>query len=150
MKWLGWVVAVIMVVVLFIVRDSGNRRLGQEKAKADGIIAAKQAEVDRIFEKASTKIPPAEARLKQETAKKQKLESDRDRLVASRNDLEQQVELFQRKTDQLKDEKQMTATERQESVEEIRGIQPKIARVEKQLQILKQAISSVTEGVELR
>ncbi len=150
MKWLGWVVAVIMVVVLFIVRDSGNRRLGQEKAKADGIIAAKQAEVDLIFEKASTEIPPAEARLKQETAKKQKLESDRDRLVASRNDLEQQVELFQRKTDQLKDEKQMTATERQESVEEIRGIQPKIARVEKQLQILKQAISSVTEGVELR
>ena len=150
MKWLGWVVAVIMVVVLFIVRDSGNRRLGQETAKADGIIAAKQAEVDLIFEKASTEIPPAEARLKQETAKKQKLESDRDRLVASRNDLEQQVELFQRKTDQLKDEKQMTATERQERVEDIRGIQPKIARVEKQLQILKQAIRSVTEGVELR
>lgn len=150
MKWSGWVFALVMIVVLFVVRHSGEQHLRVEKSEADRLLAEKQAEVDTIFEKAGEGIPTLEQRLAEENAKKEKMAAERDSLNATLQELQAKVERFQAKTDQLKEERENAVSKREESIDEIREIQQNIARVEKQLQILREAIRSVTESGDMQ
>ena len=149
MKWIGWALSAVLAIVCAVVYHSGNQQANAFQQDAEAQMQAQRDKVDVALTAASEGIPAKQERLAAETAKKDGLQAQLQDLEQKNSDLTGRLDHLSEDNDALRQRMEQTTDAHQENEEEIRQAQAKLATVERQIGLLRQAVRRVTPAAEL-
>ncbi|MBT3377871.1 MAG: hypothetical protein HN742_29295 [Lentisphaerae bacterium] len=147
MRWIGWILAGLMLVVLIGIYQTKTAEVAETKADVASQIETKTKDVDQILSAAEESLLPLETRKKEEVAKTAGLKKTNGELSAKKTSLESSIAQLNATIESLTAAKDDTKESRQDSQAEIAELQKKITILEKQVRALVKAIASVSEKV---
>lgn len=145
MKWVGWALAAVLALAVVVALHDGRRRLAAEEAAVKAQIAAKQAEVDAILERAAEGIPGRQERIELETQKTADLERQLGELEQRKATLDQMIKDL---SDTIEAHRQVindAARQEEQGDAELRAARERIAQLKRQTEILRRAVAMVSE-----
>ena len=144
MKWIGWIFTIGLIVILILVRHGGVKQVEEERVRLESRVADEQAKVDEVFARAEAGIPTRRERLQSETRKTEELEAQRDELSAKKAKLQARAGQLTKQTEHLREAKSDLAGTKQQNLEEIRELQEQVTKLEKQNELLGEALKMVS------
>jgi chromosome segregation ATPase len=145
MKWLGFVSAAVVLVMLLVVRNQGRRSLTAEKKAVDEQVAACKTEVEALVQRAADGLPALRERLEAETRKAADLERQLAELEQKKAGIDQALKSLSGSADKLRQDRDDATGKRDEDKQQIRDLQDKITDTETQVSRLRKALARVTE-----
>lgn len=149
MRWIGWMLSALMLVVFAAIYQTKTGEVAETKASVNNQIQTKTQEIDQILSAAEESLAPLEKRKEEEGAKTAELQKTHDELSSKRAVLESSISQLNAAIETLTTAKEDAKRNRQDNRAEIVELQKKITVLEKQVRALGKALESVSEKVGL-
>ena len=149
MKWIGWGLSIVMAIVCAIVYHAGRQEAIADRTEAEAAVQRQRDTVDAALEAAGGGIPAKQERLAAEQDKVAALERQLADLKARKIDLNDRLDRLAAANEALLDRTAEANDQHEDREAAIRDTQAKLATLEEQIVLLRQAVRRVTPFTEL-
>lgn len=144
MKWVGWFLFAIALVLLAFAHERGTREIATEKARVAAELESRKHTVDETFGQAEESMRTLERRLEQEKAKTAELRLAVQELETRHTAVQERVAELSRAIESLQETAGSAQDTRRDRLAEVAESQRTIARLEREIELLRKHVATVT------
>jgi chromosome segregation ATPase len=146
MKWLGWIVAVFLGLLVTVVTQVNQKKSAVLREQLNRELLRKESDAEQLLRTAEEGIPALRTRLQAEEAKAAEFRARHETQEAQKLELEEQVAALEARIETLSTKKEDLQEAQRKNAEEVRQLQGRIARLEADLGKLEELLRSVSEA----
>lgn len=148
MKYVGFILAVILAVVLLQVHQSSKQSVERQRKHNAELLAQNRRDLQAGFESQEEKLQELEERFAAEKVTTRELQQKYAALVERRKQLKTEIEALVEEIDENRELVSNFAANRQKYIQSIKKAQDLLTVVEDDIQLLQNHLKRVTEGWE--